>query len=98
MWGQNLFYIQGCEEKRVRILSTVKAGNDVRWVRLTLVPRLSPAPVFDRLQYAKTEHAASDQKLEPGKAWERGQVRPPLQQLCVYINIKLLDWPQTNRF
>ena len=24
------FTIQGCEEKRVRILSTVKAGNDVR--------------------------------------------------------------------
>ena len=28
----------------------------------SLVPRPSPAPVFDRLQY--------DQKLEPGKAWE----------------------------
>ena len=31
----------------------------------SLVPRPSPAPVFDRLQ-----HTASDQKLEPGKAWE----------------------------
>ena len=37
----------------------------------SLVPRPSPAPVFDRLQYAKTD-TASDQKLEPEKAWERG--------------------------
>ena len=35
----------------------------------SLVPRPSPAPVFDRLQYAKT---ASDQKLEPGKGAIRG--------------------------
>ena len=27
---KSCFTIQGCEEKRVRILSTVKAGNDVR--------------------------------------------------------------------
>jgi len=45
----------------------------------------SPAPVFDRLQYAKTEprdlltpflHTASNQKLEPGKAWERAYMSP----------------------
>ena len=36
----------------------------------SLVPGPSLAPVFDCLQYAKTE--ASDQKLESGKAWERG--------------------------
>ena len=56
----------------------------------SLVPRPSLAPVFDRLQYVKTEpegsffcilqaiknqkaqflHTASDQKPEPGKAWE----------------------------
>ena len=34
----------------------------------SLVPRLSHCPVFDRLQL----HTASDQKLEGGKAWERG--------------------------
>ena len=48
----------------------------------SLVPRPSPAPVFDRLQYTASdqklepgkawERTASDQKLEPGKAWERG--------------------------
>ena len=43
----------------------------------SLVPRPSPAPVFDRLQYAKTDvqwlsFTASNQKPEPGKAWERG--------------------------
>ena len=32
-----------------------------RWVESSLIPRPSPAPV-----------SASDQKLEPGKAWERG--------------------------
>ena len=53
----------------------------VSTVYTSLVPRPSLAPVFDRLQYAKTEpeallaqflHTASDQKPEPGKAWERG--------------------------
>ena len=37
----------------------------------SLVPRPSSPPVFDRLQYAKM---ASDQKLEPGKAWEGGYI------------------------
>ena len=41
-------------------------------INTSLVPRPSPAPVFDHLQYAKTEHTASDQKLESEKAWERG--------------------------
>ena len=38
----------------------------------SLVPRPSPAPVFDRLQYASMY--GNDQKLEPEKAWERGYV------------------------
>ena len=38
----------------------------------SLIPRPSLPPVFDRLQYAKMEHTASDQNLEAGKAWERG--------------------------
>ena len=41
----------------------------------SLVPRSSPAPIFDRLQYAKTDpflHTASDRELKAGKAWERG--------------------------
>ena len=41
----------------------------------SLVPRPSPAPVFDHLQYgtmAPFLHTASDRKLEPGKAWQRG--------------------------
>ena len=40
----------------------------------SLVPRPSPAPVFDhlpRLQFLIACSTASDQKLEPGKAWER---------------------------
>ena len=53
---------------------------------VSLVPRPSPAPVFDRLQKTEPEvfaycillaqflHTASDQKPEPGKAWERGYV------------------------
>ena len=32
-----------------------KAVADLGGVRASLVPRPSPAPVFDRLQYAKTE-------------------------------------------
>ena len=35
----------------------------------SLIPRISPPPVFDRLQYAKT------QKLEAGEAWEWGYCR-----------------------
>ena len=46
------------------------------YLAISLVPMTSPAPVFDRLQYAKTEppflHTLSDQKLGAGKAWERG--------------------------
>ena len=43
----------------------------------SLIPRPSPAPVFDCLQYAKTD-TASNQKLEPGKAWKRGYPKPRL--------------------
>ena len=48
-------------------------GSILDRITSSLVPRPSPAPVFDRLQYAKTEpeapflHTASDQKPEPGK-------------------------------
>ena len=42
--------------------------SDIMLTRGSLIPRLSPAPVFDRLQYAKTEPTASDQKPEPRKA------------------------------
>ena len=52
---------QPCADPLGKIQTTVPITS--------LVPRPSPAPVFDRLQYAKTESA---QKLEPGKAWERG--------------------------
>ena len=38
---------------------------------ISLVPRHSPAPVFDRLVYVVCKQS----KLEPGKAWEQGYVR-----------------------
>ena len=39
--------------------------------KFSLVSSPSPPPSFDCLQYAKTEGACI-QKLEVGKAWERG--------------------------
>ena len=52
------------------IVSKVEQG-----IGVSPVPGPSPAPVFDCLQYAKTfSHTASDQKLEPGKAWEQGYI------------------------
>ena len=51
-------------------------GRRARVASFPGLPRLR----FDRLQYAKTElaqflHTASDQKPEPGMAWERGYAR-----------------------
>ena len=49
----------------------------------------SPAPVFDRL------HTASDQKPEPGKAWERGYMRKQATARGVCIGVrsrKILDF------
>ena len=52
-------------------------------MEFSLIPRPSLPPVFDDLQYAKMEgevlplflHTASDQKLEVGNAWERGNIQ-----------------------
>ena len=60
----------------------------VLWTyQLSLVPRPSPTPVFDRLQYAASDHAASnhaasDQKLESGEALERGYTNLHLVKPC----------------
>ena len=47
-------------------------SSDIGAEDTSLVPRPSSPPAFGRLQYAKTEHTASDQELEVRKAWERG--------------------------
>ena len=63
-FGVNSVFYQGmCVH-----ISHISICSFLAWCYIaSLVPRPSPAPVFDRLQ-----HTASDQKLEPGKAWERG--------------------------
>ena len=53
-----------CERKR-----EIKTGE--AWDRGYLVPRPSPAPVFDRLQYAKTVVSRS-QTLAGRRVWLRG--------------------------
>ena len=64
------FTIQGCEEKRVRILSTVKAGNDVRWVRpalhqLCVYMKYQDWPQTHRFWYCKGRTGA----VRRGEAW-----------------------------
>ena len=49
-------------------LQSYHSENGTDWNSASLVPRPSPAPVFDRLQYAKTRSKTG----AAGKAWERG--------------------------
>ena len=48
-----------CNHNDVIIIHNHPAAN---LLKTSLVPRRSTPPVFDCLQYAKTEHTASDQK------------------------------------
>ena len=59
--------------------------------KVSLVPRPSAPPVFDRLQYA-----GSDQKLEVWKAWERGYAKVITSPISVLIKVGV-NWSWRKR-
>ena len=57
-----------------------------------------PPPTFDRLQCEKTEHTASNQKLEAGKAWVRSQCKACVyQHMYVFITSTVLSSLQRQK-
>ena len=67
-WQSDLNLVKVIGRKRWEIKTRKKEAKKRQWLWLA-IPRPSPAPFYDRL-LAPFLHTASNQKLEPGKAWE----------------------------